>query len=156
MGETGVGMRSQIFVWTKDDRLRAPVFLGMRTEVAPEEVVRETGFLAEEADQESKQESFLSADKAETTLDVDGHRLKFTIPQQDFYPADGYTKRDVINFYAAVADLLVPHLQGRPLSLKRYPQWHRSGFLLPERLLRDFLTGCTGKSLPMMKNPRRA
>ncbi len=29
--------------WTKDDRLRAPVFLGMRTEVAPEEVVRETG-----------------------------------------------------------------------------------------------------------------
>ena len=35
-----------------------------------------------------------------------------------FYPADGYTKRDVINFYAAVADLLVPHLQARPLSLK--------------------------------------
>ena len=41
--------------WTKDDRLRAPVFLGMRTEVAPEEVVRETGLIAEEAEQESKQ-----------------------------------------------------------------------------------------------------
>ncbi len=107
--------------WTKDDRLRAPVFLGMRTEVAPEEVVRETGLLAEEAEQESKQEALLPADKAETTLDIDGHLLKFTNLNKVFYPVEGYTKRDVINFYAAVADLLVPHLQGRPLSLKRYP-----------------------------------
>jgi bifunctional non-homologous end joining protein LigD len=107
--------------WTKDDRLRAPVFLGMRTEVAAEEVVRETGLIAEETEQESKRETLLSADKAETTLDIDGHRLKFSNLNKVFYPADGYTKRDVINFYAAVADLLVPHLQGRPLSLKRYP-----------------------------------
>jgi bifunctional non-homologous end joining protein LigD len=112
--------------WTKDDRLRAPVFLGLRTEVAPEEVVRETGLigdslLAEEAEQPSKQEVLLPADKAEIALDIDEHWLKFTNLNKVFYPADGYTKRDVINFYAAVADLLVPHLQGRPLSLKRYP-----------------------------------
>jgi bifunctional non-homologous end joining protein LigD len=112
--------------WTKDDRLRAPVFLGMRTEVEPEEVVRETGLigeslLAEETADESKQEVLLPADKAEIALDIDGHRLKFSNLNKVFYPADGYTKRDVINFYAAIADLLVPHLQGRPLSLKRYP-----------------------------------
>jgi bifunctional non-homologous end joining protein LigD len=112
--------------WTKDDRLRAPVFLGMRTEVAPEEVVRETGLIgesliAEETEQEPKRETLLPADKAEVTLEIDGHRLKLTNLNKVFYPADGYTKRDVINFYAAVADLLVPHLQGRPLSLKRYP-----------------------------------
>jgi bifunctional non-homologous end joining protein LigD len=112
--------------WTKDDRLRAPVFMGLRVEVAPEEVVRETGLigeslLAEEAEQEPKRETLLPVDKAEITLDIDGHRLKFTNLNKVFYPADGYTKRDVINFYAAVADLLVPHLQGRPLSLKRYP-----------------------------------
>jgi bifunctional non-homologous end joining protein LigD len=107
--------------WTKDDRLRAPVFLGMRTEVAPEEVVRETGLLAEETHQESQHEALLPADKAEITLEVDGHHLKFTNLNKVFYPVENYTKRDVINFYAAVADLLVPHLQGRPLSLKRYP-----------------------------------
>ncbi len=107
--------------WTNDDRLRAPVFLGMRTEVAPEEVVRETGLLAEESVVESKQEVLLPADKAEVALDIEEHRLKFTNLNKVFYPADGYTKRDVINFYAAVADMLVPHLQGRPLSLKRYP-----------------------------------
>jgi len=107
--------------WTRDDRLRAPVFLGMRIEVAPEEVVRETGLIAEGTEQESKRETLLPAGKAEIALDIDGHRLKFTNLNKVFYPADGYTKRDVINFYAAVADLLVPHLQGRPLSLKRYP-----------------------------------
>jgi len=113
--------------WTNDERLRAPVFMGLRTEVAPEEVVRETGLLEEdstaesETPQESGHEVLLPAGKAEVALDVDGHRLKFTNLNKVFYPADGYTKRDVINFYAAVADLLVPHLQGRPLSLKRYP-----------------------------------
>jgi bifunctional non-homologous end joining protein LigD len=113
--------------WTNDDRLRAPVFLGLRNEVAPEEVVRETGLLGEnltaepETPQESGHEVLLPAGKAEVALDIDGHRLKFTNLNKVFYPADGYTKRDAINFYAAVADLLVPHLQGRPLSLKRYP-----------------------------------
>ena len=38
-----------------------------------------------------------------------------------FYPQEGYTKRDVINFYAAVSELILPHLRGRPLSLRRYP-----------------------------------
>jgi bifunctional non-homologous end joining protein LigD len=134
--------------WTHDNRLRAPVFLGLRLELAPKEVVRETGLLKEDSTEEdlrtgdllgedsvaedlaaeedapeksSLKEVLLPADKAELTLTIDGRRLKFTNLNKVFYPADGYTKRDVINFYAAVADLLVPHLQGRPLSLKRYP-----------------------------------
>jgi bifunctional non-homologous end joining protein LigD len=134
--------------WTHDNRLRAPVFLGLRLELAPKEVVRETGLLKEDSTEEdlrtgdllgedsvaedlaaeedapeksSLKEVLLPADKAEITLTIDGRRLKFTNLNKVFYPADGYTKRDVINFYAAVADLLVPHLQGRPLSLKRYP-----------------------------------
>src|SRR5438270_790883 len=77
--------------WTKDDRLRGPVFLGMRAEVAPEEVVRETGLtgeslLAEEAEQSWKQEALLPADKAEITLDIAGHPLKFTNLNKVFYP----------------------------------------------------------------------
>ena len=37
------------------------------------------------------------------------------------YPADGFTKRDVIDYYAAIAPVLLPHLQGRPLTVTRYP-----------------------------------
>ena len=63
----------------------------------------------------------LPADKVEVSLEIGGRRLKFTNLKKVFYPADGYTKRDVINYYHDVAPLLVPHLAGRPLSLKRYP-----------------------------------
>ncbi len=108
--------------WTGDERLRAPVFLGLRTEVEPSEVVRETGLLPEAAPAApGERESLLSPDKAEAVATIGGRQLKFTNLKKVFYPTDGYTKRDVINFYDAVADLLVPHLQGRPLSLKRYP-----------------------------------
>jgi bifunctional non-homologous end joining protein LigD len=114
--------------WTNDNRLRAPVFLGLRNDAVPGEVLRETGLVAEdlageEANQQtsSAKEVLLPPENADVTLAVQGHRLKFTNLNKAFYPADGYTKRDVINFYTAVADLLVPHLRGRPLSLKRYP-----------------------------------
>ena len=108
--------------WTHDDRLRAPVFLGLRTDVDAEEVVRETGLTTtEEPAAGTEREMLIPAEKNETTVSIEGHQLKFTNLKKVFYPADGYSKRDVINFYDAVADLLVPHLQGRPLSLKRYP-----------------------------------
>ncbi|MGC2695809.1 MAG: DNA ligase D [Candidatus Angelobacter sp.] len=133
--------------WTHDDRLRAPVFLGLRDDAAADEVVRETGLIAaEEPAMSAAREVLLPPDKAEATLAIEGHQLKFTNLKKVFYPADGYTKRDVINFYDAVANLLVPHLQGRPLSLKRYPdgidkdyffQKDASGF--PEWLHREEL-----------------
>jgi bifunctional non-homologous end joining protein LigD len=108
--------------WTDDNRLRAPVFLGLRNDVSAAEVVRETGLAAgDAAAAPAEREVLLPPEKAEATLTVDGHQLKFTNLKKVFYPADGYTKRDLINFYDGVADLLVPHLQGRPLSLKRYP-----------------------------------
>ena len=94
--------------WTPDDRLRAPVYLGLRTDVKAAEVERE------EAGE------LLSGGK-EATVQIDGHALKFTHISKLYYPDDGVTKRDVLNYYAAVADLILPHLKDRPLSLKRYP-----------------------------------
>jgi len=38
-----------------------------------------------------------------------------------FFPADGYTKGDLIQYYASVAPVLLPHLAGRPISMSRYP-----------------------------------
>ncbi len=38
-----------------------------------------------------------------------------------FYPDDGLTKSDVVEHYRAVADVMLPHLRGRPLTLRRYP-----------------------------------
>jgi bifunctional non-homologous end joining protein LigD len=57
----------------------------------------------------------------EVFLTIDNRRLKFTNLNKVFYPREGYTKRDLINYYDAVAGLILPHLRDRPLSLKRYP-----------------------------------
>jgi bifunctional non-homologous end joining protein LigD len=46
------------------------------------------------------------------------------------YPDDGYTKADVVGYYEQVAEAMVPHLEGRPLTLQRYPNGiHGDGFM---------------------------
>ncbi|MCW2998686.1 MAG: ligD [Solirubrobacterales bacterium] len=42
-------------------------------------------------------------------------------PGKVLYPATGFTKRDLVDYYLAVADVLLPHLRDRRLTLKRYP-----------------------------------
>jgi bifunctional non-homologous end joining protein LigD len=134
--------------WTEDGRLRAPVYLGLRTDLSPEQCVRETGVnpegSTEAADTSAKPagnakfasepptkkrpkaessvaDPLLPPAAKELSLDIDGHRLKFTHLDKIFYPAEGYYKRDLLNYYNAVAPLILPHLKDRPLSLKRYP-----------------------------------
>jgi bifunctional non-homologous end joining protein LigD len=47
-------------------------------------------------------------------------RVEITHPDRVMYPKDGFTKADVADYYRAVAPVLLPHLQGRPLSMRRY------------------------------------
>lgn len=107
--------------WTDDQRLRAPVFLGLRPDVEPAECVRESANQIEEKPAPEVRSPLLSGNADEASLTIDGQRLKFTHLNKVFYPAEGYTKRDLLNYYDAVADLLLPYLRDRPLSLKRYP-----------------------------------
>jgi bifunctional non-homologous end joining protein LigD len=116
---------------TPDGLLRAPVFLRLRPDKDPKECVRETpdeeAQSTEPADSETAapliQRDPLIPPKspAEMLVDIDGRRLKFTNLNKIFYPGEGIAKRDLINYYDAVAKLIIPHLRDRPLSLKRYP-----------------------------------
>jgi bifunctional non-homologous end joining protein LigD len=54
-------------------------------------------------------------------VEVGGRRLKLTNLEKVLYPATGFTKGQVIDYYARFAPALVPHLAGKPLTLKRYP-----------------------------------
>jgi len=110
--------------WTPDGRLRAPVFLGLRPDVEPSDCVKSGGGASSVAQPESvprTESSFLAGTAATLLVNVDGKQLKFTNLNKVFYPREGYTKRDVIRYYDAVAPLLLPHLKDRPLSLRRYP-----------------------------------
>jgi bifunctional non-homologous end joining protein LigD len=90
------------------------VFLGLRNDKAAQEVERE-----EPASQ--AQAEFFAENEKEATRQIGGHHLKFTNLNKVYYPDEGYTKREVLNYYSAVDGLILPHLKDRPLSLKRYP-----------------------------------
>ena len=51
---------------------------------------------------------------------IDGHQLKLTNLDKVLYPEAGTTKRDVLEYYAAIADVLIPHAKDRPVTRKRW------------------------------------
>ncbi|MCX8033261.1 MAG: non-homologous end-joining DNA ligase [Thermoleophilia bacterium] len=66
------------------------------------------------------------------TLDTQVFRLgekevKLTHLDRVYYPASGYTKADVLDYYLAVSPYLLPHLRGRPLTLERWPEGLEDG-----------------------------
>jgi bifunctional non-homologous end joining protein LigD len=52
---------------------------------------------------------------------VDGRRLRLSNLDKVFYPTTGFTKGQVVDYYARVGPTVVPHLRGRALTMKRYP-----------------------------------
>jgi bifunctional non-homologous end joining protein LigD len=54
-------------------------------------------------------------------VDIDGRRLSLSNLDKVFYPETGFTKGQLIDYYTRVAPVLLGHLRGRPLTLKRYP-----------------------------------
>jgi bifunctional non-homologous end joining protein LigD len=55
------------------------------------------------------------------SVQVDDRRLAISNLEKILYPQTGFTKGEVLDYYARVAPALLPHLAGRPLTRKRYP-----------------------------------
>ncbi len=87
--------------WTHDGRLRAPSYQGTREDKSADEVRRE-----QPIDEELR----------------DGKKtLKLSNLDKVFWHEEGITKGDLLAYYRAVAPVLVPHLRGRPFTMRRYP-----------------------------------
>jgi bifunctional non-homologous end joining protein LigD len=84
--------------WTKEGVLRAPSYKGLVDLV----VIRDETAKA-------------------ATVDVESREVRLANPRKVLYPQTGFTKRDLVEYYAAIAPVLLPHLRDRPLTLKRYP-----------------------------------
>ncbi|MHA7154443.1 ATP-dependent DNA ligase [Arthrobacter sp. TMN-50] len=61
-----------------------------------------------------------STGQQQQTVTVDGQRLRLTNLNKVIYPASGTTKADVLVYYAAIADYLIPHVRDRALTRKRW------------------------------------
>jgi bifunctional non-homologous end joining protein LigD len=55
-------------------------------------------------------------------VEVDGRELKLTNLDKVLYPKAGFTKGEMVDYYAKVADAMVPHLSGRAVTLRRFPE----------------------------------
>jgi len=112
--------------WTTEQVMRAPSFKGLREDKAPTEVRIESAVAADpdRADSSSPEALFEEVERLpEGALAVvtEGRRLKLTNWDKVLYPETGFTKGDLIAYYARVASVVLPHLHDRPLTLKRYP-----------------------------------
>jgi bifunctional non-homologous end joining protein LigD len=54
-------------------------------------------------------------------VQVEGRDLTLTNLAKVLYPADGFTKAEVLDYYQRISPVLLPHIAGRPVTLKRYP-----------------------------------
>jgi bifunctional non-homologous end joining protein LigD len=87
--------------WTHDGRLRQPAYLGIRDDKDAGEVTRETAL---------------------PEIMRDGNReLRLSNFDKVFWPEESITKGDLLDYYRQVAPVLVPHLAGRPFTMRRYP-----------------------------------
>jgi bifunctional non-homologous end joining protein LigD len=104
--------------WTKERILRHSVYKGLRDDKPAAEVVIEQDLSAEDTPRPYK---VLNESKNSAEIEAGGRTLKLSNRSKVLYPEAGFTKGQVVDYYAAVGPVLLGHLAGRPLTLKRYP-----------------------------------
>jgi bifunctional non-homologous end joining protein LigD len=110
--------------WTEDGVMRAPSYKGLRDDKAAADVVAESDPGAPGAPPGSPQALFDEVEQlpeGQLAAHTCGRRLKLSNWDKVLFPQTGFTKGDLIAFYARVAPAVVPHLKDRALTLKRYP-----------------------------------
>lgn len=56
-----------------------------------------------------------------SSLEIAGFTIETSSLDRVLFPADGITKGDLIGYYHRIAEIMVPHIRNRPLSMRRYP-----------------------------------
>jgi bifunctional non-homologous end joining protein LigD len=69
----------------------------------------------------------MPAGRTRQEVEIEGHRLTLTNSGKVLYPS-GFTKAHVIDYYLRISEYLLPHLSGRPVTLKRYPDGTEAPF----------------------------
>jgi bifunctional non-homologous end joining protein LigD len=93
---------------TRDNVFRHPVFLRLRKDKAGKELNEET-------------EEKMIPVKRSDEIKVGSFKVTLSNQHKIFWPEEGYTKGDVINYYDTMSAYILPYLKNRPLSLKRNP-----------------------------------
>jgi bifunctional non-homologous end joining protein LigD len=105
--------------WTGEGVMRAPSFKGLREDKAPRQVTDDRAL--EPGSPEALFDEVERLPDGSLAVLTDGRRLKISNWDKVLFPKTGFTKGDLVAFYARIAPAVLPHLHDRPLTLKRYP-----------------------------------
>jgi bifunctional non-homologous end joining protein LigD len=108
--------------WTEDDVMRQPIFVGLREDKPAHSVHREEPQPVQEVHlpaKNQKQDGKAKSRKAPAGNNVQEPPL--TNLQKTYWPKEGYTKGDLIDYYRTMAPVMLPYLRDRPQSLHRHP-----------------------------------
>jgi bifunctional non-homologous end joining protein LigD len=100
--------------WTEDERLRNPVFMGLRDDKKATEVINESKTISVEQKDPDDVETG-------TWITVGSKKVKCTNLTKIYWPEEGITKGDLINYYRSISKWILPYLKNRPQSLNRHP-----------------------------------
>jgi bifunctional non-homologous end joining protein LigD len=106
--------------WTREGLLRQPVFLRLRDDKAPEECPMPRGRSGAEPEGGGAERPTSATPPLPDEAPVE-RKVPFSNLDKVFWPEEGYTKGDLIEYYRAIAPWLLPYLRDRPLVLTRYP-----------------------------------
>jgi bifunctional non-homologous end joining protein LigD len=109
--EEPVVVRVRYAGWTEEGNLRHPVYVGIRTDVDPQDVVLTP----------KPEDATMLEGESKSRADRMVGKAVLTNQDKVFWPADGITKGDLCDYYEAIAPVLLPHLRDRPVTLVRYP-----------------------------------
>ncbi|GAB2531250.1 DNA ligase D [Rufibacter soli] len=117
--------------WTSDGQMRQAIFEGLRVDKKAKDVVHERAVTVP-AEAPAKIASSNKPEKPKTALKqengkeglvlhLDGREVPISSPDKLYWPEEGITKEDLVEYYQAMADVLLPYLKDRPESLLRHP-----------------------------------
>jgi len=119
--------------WTPDGFLRHPTFLRMRSDKEPRDCERQGWVLSSATGEAVTSDGTSNGTTAGTTAARAGDppsplpvapvekTVTFSNLKKVYWPADGYTKGDMVEYYRAVSKWMLPYLRDRPLVLTRFP-----------------------------------
>lgn len=105
---------------TKEGMVRHGAYKGMREDKPASEVGLERPVDAEAP--ASVTAGAVKRPRNKAAVTVEDHELELSNLGKVLYPKAGFTKGELIDWYARISEVLLPHLRGRPLTLKRYPE----------------------------------
>ena len=125
--------------WTPEHHLRHPVFRGIRSDIEPsscrampasEQIEAEAPPRVEDAEETADEvANAASAEPSEVVRTTPSARVTISNRDKVFWPEEGYTKGDLINYYASVSPAMVRFLRERPVVMVRYPDgWKGKSF----------------------------